>query len=194
MIDAWVVSGDVTEHRATIRLLGGRTYPIRLDFSKSKPQKTASIALSWEPPHKAPEAIPARSLSPNWFPPSYVVKHPFPPDDSSVGYARGTTVSREWDQAQTYAAVEIAGEVVKNLGRLADTKEDSPDRAERIKQFCQRFAERAFRRPLSEEQKQSIVEQHFANEVEPEVAAKRVVLLVLMSPRFLYLDCRCAAG
>ena len=98
-----------------MRLLGGRTYPIRLDFSKSKPQKTASIALRWEPPHKAPEAIPARNLAPSWFPPCYVVKHPFPPDDSSVGYARGTTVSREWEQAQTYAAVEIASDVVKNL-------------------------------------------------------------------------------
>ncbi len=188
LIDAWVVSGDATEHRATIRLLEGRTYPIRVHFSKSKPQKTASIELSWDPPHKAPAAIPASNLSPHWCPPSYVVKHPFPPDDSSVGYARGTTVSREWDQAQTYAAMEIVSDVVKNLGRLADFKEDSPDRTERIKIFCHRFAERAFRRPLTEEQKQSIVEQHFAGEAAPDVAAKRVVLLVLMSPRFLYLD------
>ena len=117
-----------------------------------------------------------------------MVKHPFPPDDSSVGYARGTTVSREWDQAQTFAAMEIASDVAKNLGRLADFKEDSPDRTERIQKFCHRFAERAFRRPLTEEQKQSIVEQYFAGEAAPDAAAKRVVLLVLMSPRFLYLD------
>ena len=97
-----------------------------------------------------------------------MVKQPFPPDDSSVGYARGTTVSREWEQAQMYAAAEIAGEVVKNLARLADFKEDSPIARERIKTFCLRFAERAFRRPLTEEQKQSFVVQYFAGEVAPE--------------------------
>ncbi|MHB8951411.1 MAG: DUF1592 domain-containing protein [Pirellulaceae bacterium] len=188
LIDAWVVSGNATEHRATVRLLGGRTYPIRMHYSKSKPQNTASIVLCWAPPHKAEETIPTRNLLPHEFPPSYVVKQPFPPDDSSGGYPRGTTVSREWDQAQTYAALEIASEVVRNLEKLADCQEESPDRAERIKQFCHRFAERAWRRPLTEEEKQTLVEQHFAGETLPELAAKKVVLLVLMSPRFLYLE------
>ena len=35
-IDAWVKSGDDTEHRGEIRLLGGRAYPIKLEFSRGK--------------------------------------------------------------------------------------------------------------------------------------------------------------
>lgn len=185
-IDAWVVSAGATEHRVTVRLLGGRTYPIRMDYSKSKPQKTASIVLQWVPPRKVLEPIPKRCLTPGWSPPCCVVKQPFPPDDSSVGYARGTTVSREWEQAQMVAAAEVAGEVIRNLPRLAGLKEDTTDRGERIKDFCLRFAERAFRRPLTDEQKQQIVLQYFADQGELESAAKRSVLRVLMSPQFLY--------
>ena len=35
LIDAWVKSGDDAEHRGTIRLLGGRPYFIKLEFSKA---------------------------------------------------------------------------------------------------------------------------------------------------------------
>lgn len=187
-IDAWVVSAGVTEHRVTVRLLGGRAYPIWIDFSKSKPQKTASIVLNWAPPRKAMETIPARCLAPGWFPPGCVVQQPFPPDDSSVGYVRGTTVSREWEQAQMYAAAEVAGEVSRNLARLADVKEDASDRAERIKNFSVRFAERAFRRPLTDGQKQEFVLRYWDSQAAPEVAAKQSALRVLMSPQFLYPD------
>src|SRR5262249_52050799 len=44
LIDAWVSSGQLTEHKATIRLLGGRAYPLKLNMFKFK-DKTASIAL-----------------------------------------------------------------------------------------------------------------------------------------------------
>ena len=36
LIDAWVQSGDDTEHRGEIHLLGGRAYPIKLEFSRAK--------------------------------------------------------------------------------------------------------------------------------------------------------------
>ena len=36
LIDAWVQSGDDLEHRGEIRLLGGRAYPIKLQFSRAK--------------------------------------------------------------------------------------------------------------------------------------------------------------
>ncbi|HEX6986951.1 MAG TPA: PA14 domain-containing protein, partial [Planctomycetaceae bacterium] len=35
LIDAYVKSGDDTEYRATITLLGGRAYPLRMEFSKA---------------------------------------------------------------------------------------------------------------------------------------------------------------
>ena len=70
LIDGWVKSGDDTEYRAGIFLLGGRYYTVRLEFSKAKqgvddskknpnpPAKKASVALLWKRPHAADEVIP----------------------------------------------------------------------------------------------------------------------------------------
>jgi mono/diheme cytochrome c family protein len=187
LIDAWVKSGDDTEYRETIRLLGGRTYPIRLDFSKSK-EPSASVALCWQSPRRALEVIPTRNLSPNAAPATLVINTPFPADDSSMGYERGTSVSQAWHEASTYAAIEIVNYVVENLATLAKVKEDDADRAARVQEFCHRFAERAFRRPLSDEQKRFFVDAHFEDREPLEDAVKRVVLLVLKSPRFLYTE------
>ena len=199
LIDAWVKSGSDVEHRATIRLLGGRAYPLKLEFSKAKqgvndskkqkqppPPVKASIALLWKPPHQAVEVIPARNLSPQENPELFVVLAPFPPDDRSVGYERGTSISKEWDQATTEAAIETAGYVADHLSELSDASDDASDRAERLKQFCERFVERAFRRPLSDEQKQFFVTRQFEQAPDAANAVKRVVLLSLKSPRFLY--------
>ena len=199
LIDAWVKSGSDVEHRATIRLLGGRAYPLKLEFSKAKqgvndskkqkqppPPVKASIALLWKPPHQAVEVIPARNLSPQENPELFVVLAPFPPDDRSVGYERGTSISKEWDQATTEAAIETAGYVADHLSELSDVSDDASDRAERLKQFCERFVERAFRRPLSDEQKQFFVTRQFEQAPDAANAVKRVVLLALKSPRFLY--------
>src|SRR5207253_6159756 len=49
-----------------------------------------------------------------------------------------------------------------------------------------RFAERAFRRPLTDEQKRLYVDHPFDAGRDLETAVKRVVLFVLKSPRFLY--------
>ena len=63
---------------------------------------------------------------------------------------------------------------------------DAADAPQRLRAFCLRFVERAFRRPLSDEQKQMFVERQFAEASDPRIAVKRVVLLALKSPRFLY--------
>ena len=199
LIDAWVKSGDDTEFKASIRLLGGRAYPLQLDFSKAKqgvndskkqkkppPPVKASIALLWKMPHRAVEVIPSRCLSPEENPELFVVQAPFPPDDRSIGYERGTSVSPEWDQATTESAIEAAGYIAEHLRELSDVDDDAPDRAERLKAFCQRFVERAFRRPLSDEQKQLYIERQFESGDDPAISVKKVVLLTLKSPRFLY--------
>ncbi len=185
LIDAWVASGGTQQHRATVRLLGGRVYPIRLQFFKFK-IPTASIQLAWTPPHRAEEIIPPRNLTPDWCPPVYVNTIPFPPDDSSMGYERGTAVSKAWEQAVTSAAIDAANQVVDQLNGLAKTKPDAEDRRQRVEQFCQQFAERALRRPLSDEQRAFYVGQFFQENVPLEQAAKISALLVLQSPRFLY--------
>ena len=189
LIDAWVRSGSDVDHRETIHLIGGRVYPLKLEFFKSKDDKTtttASIALMWKPPLRSEEVIPERQLSPNQFRPTLVVQTPFPPDDRSTGYERGSSISKAWDQAVTYAAIEVADYVVERLGELSGAGDDAADRAERVRDFCRRFAERAFRRPLADDQRAFFVDRHFDNAGDLSAAVKKVVLLVLKSPRFLY--------
>lgn len=185
LIDVWVRSGNDTEHRGSIHLLGGRVYPLRLEFFKFK-EKTASIALHWKPPQRVAEVIPTRHLTPQRFPETFVLQTPFPPDDRSVGYERGTSISREWDQATTYAAVEVAGYVSANLYDIAGTRDGASDRDQKVKDFCRTFVSRAFRRPLSDEQAEFFVNRQLQNPGESKEAVKKIVLLALKSPRFLY--------
>ncbi|WP_339734335.1 DUF1592 domain-containing protein [uncultured Gimesia sp.] len=188
IIDEWVSSqGRAKEHKATIRLLGGKPYTLRLHVFKYK-EKSSSVVLEWKPPHKAQEVIPQRNLTPQQMPGTFITSTVFPPDDSVSGYERGTAVSKSWDEATTSAAIEIMTNVIKHLDRLAGTKPDAKNRKEKIQQFCHRFAELAFRRPLTNEQKTFFVDQHFKQEPAVELAVKRVILLILKSPRFLYTD------
>ncbi|MGH7127383.1 MAG: DUF1592 domain-containing protein, partial [Planctomycetaceae bacterium] len=186
LIDAVVKSGDQTEYRKTVRLLGGRVYPLRLEFHKSKRDKSASIRLKWKRPHHAESVIPHRLLSPNEFRQVLVVETPFPPDDRSTGFERGTSISKAWDQATTYAAIEVAGKVVADLEDLADSEEEDAGHEERLREFCRQFAERAFRRPLSDAERRFFVDRQFEAAPDRVTAVKRVVLLALKSPRFLY--------
>ncbi len=200
LIDAYVKSGNDNEYRASVFLLGGRVYPIRLEFSKAKqgvddsktnkqkpPPVKASIALEWTLPHRVTETIGEHDLSPGTAPETFVVTTPFPPDDRSIGYERGTSVSKAWDQATTDAAIEVATYVVAHLGELAGVDRGSTsDRAARLREFCRRFANRAFRQPLSEEMSKLYIDRQFAAAPDLDTAVKRVVLLLLKSPRFLY--------
>jgi hypothetical protein len=199
LIDAFVIAGNDTEHRASIFLLGGRVYPLRLEFAKGKqgevdgkkdetkpPPVKASIALEWKLPKRAAEVIPQRNLSPQKVSEVFVLETPFPADDRSTGFERGTSISKAWDTATTDAAIETASYVLSHLRELSGVAEDASDRTARLRDFCRRFAERAFRRPLSADQEQLYLERQFKDAANPEAAVKRVVLLVLKSPRFLY--------
>jgi hypothetical protein len=188
LIDGWVRSGNEVELRGAIHLLGGRAYPIRLEFFKSKEAKEtkAAIELQWKPPGGVDEPIPPQDLTPARFPETLVVQAAFPPDDRSLGWERGTTVSKAWDQAATDAAVETATYVTAHLRDLSGVAENAPDRPAKLREFCRRFAERAFRRPPTDEQKRLVVDRQFETAPNPDDAVKRVVLLVLLSPEFLY--------
>lgn len=206
LIDAWVASGTVSEHKAKIRLLGGRVYPLKLNYYKFK-EKAAAISLQWQPPRGAQQPIPARDLFTSDSTPTFVVSSPLPPDDSSLGYERGVLVSKAWDEATTSAAIEVAGYVAQNLDRLSHSKATDTNRAGKAEAFCAEFVSRAFHRPLSEEEKRICVSNQFksrksegrgqksesseqkAETRESEIAdsVKRVVLLTLKSPQFLYL-------
>lgn len=185
LIDAWVASG-ITEHRGTIKLIGGRAYPLMLDVFKFK-DKTASIALEWVPPHGSQQLVPMRNLAPVQARPTFVLNTPFPPDDSSVGYERGVSISKGWDEATTQAGIEVANYVIARLDRFTRSKEKDADRQAKVETFCRDFVQAAFRQPLTEEQKQIHVTAQFQGAKDIETAVKRVILLALKSPQFLYI-------
>lgn len=224
LIDAWVKSGDDTEYTASIYLIAGRPYHLRLEFSKAKqgvddsnkqkqppPSPPASVNLLWKLPGRVPEVIPQRNLSPVRIPEVFCVTTTFPPDDRSLGWERGTTVSQAWTRATSDAAIETATYIVENLDELAGLAAggrrrvgagsgnpsqidlDGPrgerpttDREKRVHEFCRRFVERAFRRPITNDETKVFVDLQFQASTDLEAAVKRVVLLTLKSPRFLY--------
>jgi cytochrome c553 len=200
IIDGWVKSGTgSTEHSASIFLLGGRSYPLRLEFAKGRqgdkdgkkdqkkaPADKASISLEWKLPGQATDVIPSRNLFPTAVRELFILTTPFPPDDRSVGYERGTSISRAWEQATTDAAIEVAGFVTSHLHELAGIPNQTSEQESRVREFCLRFAERAFRRPLNDEQKRFFIDRRFQGAPDLQTAVKRVILLVLKSPQFLY--------
>jgi hypothetical protein len=184
LIDLWVSSAMLRSGQGQVFLLGGRSYPLKVEFFKYK-DKTASIKLEWRPPGGAWTVIPAENLSPKFSASVEVVSVPFPPDDASMGYERGVSVSREWTEAVAKGGLQAAALLAPHLHEYAGTTATAPDRAEKLKAFTWRFAQLAYRRPLTVEQKADLAK-IFVPAVTPEIAARRAILHVLSSPHFLY--------
>ncbi|MEO0531265.1 MAG: DUF1592 domain-containing protein [Planctomycetota bacterium] len=189
---------DDPEVRGTIRLVGGRAYPLHLSTSRTREDDLA-IQLRWRPPGGITEVIPNSCLSPESFPAVHATSVRFPPDDRSVGYVRGANVSAAWDEAATTAAIEAVQTITEDLHALAkppkgkplDTTKPVPRQA--AIDFCHRFAATAFRRPLTQLERQRFVDRFFEpgsaddDEPRPDIEAVELSLLsVLKSPRFLY--------
>jgi cytochrome c553 len=198
LLDGRVRSANEKEFRGSVFLIGGRAYPISVTFTKTTtgvnddekkkkiPPGPASIQLSWKRPKMTEEIIPSQYLIPKWHPTSYICQTTFPADDRSIGYERGTAMSKEWDEATTNAAIEAANYASRNFEQLFNVKRDAADAATKLKQAAKVFVSKAFRQPLSTEQEQLYIEKQFAATKDLGVAIKRVVLLALKSPRFLY--------
>ncbi len=204
LVDAWVKSGNDTEYRSNLFLVGGRAYPIRLEFSKAnqgvddtpklkdRPVGPARLSLKWRCPKAEPEAIPQRALSTVTLPEAYIAATAFPPDDRSLGYERGSSVSKAWSDATTEAAIDAAGYVARRLTQFIGADEASAERATKARAFCVQFATRAFGRPLTPELESLFVERQLAGAPDLETGVKRTILLVLKSPRFLFREARTA--
>jgi len=177
---------------------------------KSKPPSAqASIVLLWRPPAGVLEPIPERNLMPHQGPEIWVCSASFPPDDRSAGWERATSISKEWHAAVTEANLETTAYVAAHLDELAGVRQTdrnprpasgdpagisfdarsapiaSPERTKKLQAFARQFVERAYRKPLSQEQVIAI-ERQFGSDQDPDVAVKRVVLLALQSPHFLF--------
>src|ERR1019366_4238276 len=156
------------------------------DAKDKLPTVKTTIALEWKPPRRVAEVIPERNLLPTDTATSFALSIAIPPDDRSAGYERGTTISKAWIQATTDGAIETASYVTANLVELSGVKNDAVNRKALLQEYCAKFAERAFRRPLTAEQKKLYVDRQFEVAKDLEAAVQRVVLLVMQSPRFLY--------
>lgn len=200
LIDKWVKSGDETVFRGQIFLLEGRVYPIRVEFTssaqgvkkeykdKEKQPITGFIKLAWKRPHGVEEVIPERHLSPENSNPLFVVTTPFPPDDRNDGYERGNSISKAWGDATTNAAIETANYVSQQLLNMTRREKDNNKRVEKVKEICTTFVEQAFKRPLNDSLRNLYIERHFKESSSLENSIKRVVLLTMKSPRFLYVN------
>lgn len=198
LIDNKVNSADQTEFRASMKLDEGEVYPISLSMFKFN-DKTANIKLEWVTPSGIREVIPQRSVSPEWFSPMVVLETKFPADDSSVGYARGTRISDQWDVATTRAAMEAMNFFDQELDSILQEKfgrlkrRDLSDEAfakkdrQRHREFAHSFVKAALGREPSKKETSFFIDRQFEAAQSAPLAVKRTMLVTLKSPQFLYL-------
>ncbi|MGB6221456.1 DUF1592 domain-containing protein [Haloferula sp.] len=187
LLDGWVTVGkEIREEKIRVELIGGRLYPIRLECVVSPKDKHSSVEVLWKTPHGVLQPIPSDRLFPANPPPAVVVTAPFPADDASYGYVRGTGISKAWLEAVNRGAVEAADFVDSHLNTLANTKSAAGDRDQKIRKFAERFVEAALRRPLGPEEKKIYLDEAFAKADSPVLAIRPIVIQALSSPRFLY--------
>lgn len=197
LIDAWVGSGTVREESARVFLLGGRQYPLRVEFFKYK-EPTASLRVEWKPPQGVWSVLDDQHLTSGGSRRTFVVETGFPADDRSLGFERGSSVSLDWYAAVTEGAVATAEEVINRLPLLSGvaplTKEQLNDpaaqaaRVERLQAFVARFATVAFRRPLQDDERARLSSGLFVDPANPETAVRQAIVWVLCSPSFLFTE------
>ena len=184
-IDEKVTAGVLREKNTKLYLLGGRPYPIQLNYFKFD-DPNASIELSWKTPVGVKEIIPSEYLFTQVVPPSFVSQQKLPPDDASHGYERGIQVDSTWDESITYAALEAAKFAGIRMLRLARTNEKDEKKREKIITFAKEFVRYAFRERLSADEVDHYINSKFGEDVPLHISIEKIVLLTLKSPRFLY--------
>ena len=185
-IDAWVSSGNqMRSVEASLFLLGGHPIPIYIDFVSYK-EKKSSLLIEWKPPHGEWEPIPTRVLFTKSAPTAAIISTPFPPDDASSGYERGSSVSKAWKESVAKAAIEAARQIYNDINVLAKTNSKDKQRDRKLRSFCITFATKAFARPLSPAQKRLYIDDIFDADKDSETATRRSLMLILTSPYFLY--------
>lgn len=189
-INNHVQSAGKEEFRCTVQLTAGRAYPIKIDLQQRKrktEQPPVYFSLGWVPPGGVEQIIPTNYLLPDPFPPAFALQAKLPPDDRSYGYQRGIAVDRSWDESTTAAALEFAELAISDLFPSYLSQHGGEDRREKLAAFLAEVVETAFRRPLDDSLRAVYLDDPLAASGEDEAEAiRRVVLMALKSPRFLY--------
>ena len=189
-INNYVQSETKTEFRKSIYLTAGRVYPLKIELhqrERKTEQPEAKISLSWKTPYGTEQIVPEHNFA-NMHPPAtFVLQTKLPPDDRSYGYERGIAVDRQWDETVTRSAIEFADQVITEAWPAYVKKNgaNSSDRY-RLREFLKKLVESAFRGPVNEELRELYIEQQLAESEDDHEVIRRVVLLTLKSPRFLY--------
>ena len=190
LIDAWVATGNqIREESGKIFLIGGRTYPFDLHFFKYN-EEFALIELYWTPPLGMREPVPEEVLTPETCDRLFVPDVSLPPDDRSLGYETGASLSRAWLDAITEGALQAAdhaAEFSRELARIGDN--DPPETAsQKITSFAEELASTALRRPLRQGELDHWAGAGFAAKwkTNPDAPMRRFVVRLLTSPEFLY--------
>lgn len=194
LIDAWVSSGEMRVTSARIFLLGGRKYPLRIEFFKYL-EETSSVHVEWKPPHAAWRTLDYNDVETSRPVRTFVCDVPFPADDRSLGFERGNSASPEWQSAVTDGAIAAANEIIDRLPTLAKIEVgDEPEswlpeeHKNKIDPFVLSFAEAAFRRPLATVETE-LIQQLLDEEPTPyEARVRKSLVFTLLSPHFLYVD------
>lgn len=191
LINNHVQSGDKTEFREVVRLTAGRVYPFQINMIQ-RPRKTeqppAYISLSWTPPHRTEEIVPRRNLIPWAGEPTFSLEAKLPADDRSYGFERGIAVDRQWDESTTNAAVEFGRIAAEELwpDYVKRHQKDPNENRARLRNFLTELVKTAFRGNLPEEVRKLYVDKQIDATEDDAEAIRRVVLIALKSPRFLY--------
>ena len=191
LIDISVKSGSDTEYRETIYLLGGRVYPLRLELTRGK-EKTSSIELLWKVPRHGARGDPAAETS----------RRPTRPRSSCPGRrSRPTTAASAMSAARrsprrgTRRRPTRRSRPPITSPPTSRTWPGSPTAPARIRTRTARSgcASSALSSPSGRsgvrslnEQRAIYIDRQLKEGGDPRTAVKKVVLLVLKSPRFLY--------
>ena len=189
-INNYVQSENRTEFRKTVNLTAGRVYPLAIELLQRKrktEQPPATISLSWKKPHGEEQIIPARAFVKHAAP-TFALQTKLPPDDRSYGYERGIAVDRQWDESTTAAAIEFADHLVADLWPKIEKRNKHlvNNNRDHLRGFLTELVETAFRGPVTGELKQLYIDDQIDATEDNAEAIKRVAMIALKSPRFLY--------
>lgn len=191
LVNNHVQSEGKTEFRRTLNLTGGRDYPLKIEFvqrERKTEQPPARVSLSWVPPGGVEQIIPSRNLIPASLPPQFALQAKLPADDRSYGYERGIAVNRAWDESTTAAAIEFGQIAADELwpAYRRRHRDDSDENRARLRGFVTELVETALRGPLDDHTRKLYIEDQLGQADDDGEAIKRVALITLKSPRFLY--------
>ena len=191
LINNHVQSEGRNEFRRDIYLTAGRAYPFEISLLQRKrktKQPPAKISLSWIPPGGIEEVVPRQNLIPEQLADTFSLQAKLPPDDRSYGYDRGTSVSRQWDESTTATAIEFAEIAIDELYPKYKNRyrNEANENRSVLRRFLADIITVAFRGKLDDAARKLYIDQQIALSEDDGEAIRRVMLMTLKSPRFLY--------